>query len=283
METFPVRPFPLPTLLSEIPDKPKRLFIRGEFPSESLFFLAIVGSRTYTPYGASVCENIVRGLRGFPFVIVSGLALGIDGIAHASALQAGLPTVAVPGSGLDDSVLYPRVHHALARAILEAGGALISEFPPDWKPRPESFPKRNRIMAGLCHATLVIEAEEKSGTLITARLATEYNREVLAVPHDVRSPTCKGPHQLLKTGASLIEHADDILTLFGIQKEEKKKPQENYTPQETLLLSLLPRPRDELVTLLATHDIGVSEANILIASLELRDSISEKGGLVVPL
>ena len=145
-----------PALLREIPDPPEQLFIRGTYPSEDYIFLCVVGSRKYTPYGKSACQSLLSGLRGYPIAIVSGLALGIDAIAHEAALTAGLPTVAVPGSGLQDSVLYPRTNFGLAQRILKAGGALLSEFPPEHEARPENFPQRNRIMAGLSHATLVI-------------------------------------------------------------------------------------------------------------------------------
>src|SRR4051812_17012803 len=191
-----------PRLLNEIPDRPKRLFVRGELPSDEYKFLAVVGSRACTPYGRQAVTHLIDGLRGYPIVIVSGLAYGADAEAHKAALKAGLPTVGVPGSGLDWDVLYPRANVGLAKEILKAGGALLSEFKPDMKAADYTFPQRNRIMAGLCKATLIIEAKEKSGSLITARLAADFNRDVLVVPGQIFSAESKGTHQFLRLGAT---------------------------------------------------------------------------------
>jgi len=140
----------IPKLLQEIPDTPKKLYMIGEFPDqEKNIFLTVIGSRKFTSYGKSVCEKLIAGLAGYPIVIVSGLALGMDGIAHRAALENNLTTIAIPGSGLDESVLYPASHKNLARDILKNGGCLISELEPQQKAAPWTFPQRNRIMAGL--------------------------------------------------------------------------------------------------------------------------------------
>jgi len=279
MGSFPIQRLDLPALLNEIPDAPEHLTIRGVFPPEDHRFLAVVGARDYTPYGKAVCEDLIYGLREHKVVIVSGLALGIDGIAHHAALEAGLPTVAVPGSGLDDRVLYPRIHRRLADDILEAGGALVSEFEPLWKPRPESFPQRNRIMAGLSHATLVVEAAERSGTLITARLAADYNRDVLAVPGAIQNETAKGPHALLKRGAALITGSSDILHALGLDPEASQPTlfKGSLSEDECLLVELLeqPRAREELLADIAWSP---SRANAIIASLELKGVVRERMG-----
>ena len=148
---------------------------------------------------------------------MSGLALGIDSIGHRSALKAGLPTVAIPGSGLSDKVLYPHSHRLLAEEIVEKGGCLLTEFPDDYPSYPINFPQRNRIIAGMSHATLVIEAELKSGTLITSKYATEYNRDVLTVPNSIFSKTSEGPHMLLRLGATPITQSSDIVSALGLQ------------------------------------------------------------------
>lgn len=279
--SFPISPLPIPSLLTEIPDAPTQLTVRGTFPAETMKFLSVVGSRTYSPYGKQVCESLVKGLRGYPVVIVSGLALGIDGIAHRAALDAGLITVAVPGSGLHDSVLYPASHRHLATTILESGGALVSEFAPDWRPRPESFPQRNRIMAGMSHAVLVIEAEERSGTLITSRLATEYNRDVLAVPGPIHSATSKGPHMLIKKGAALVSSSADILEALGINEKKQGQPALPFdlslAEREIVALLSEPVPRDDLI---AKSNKSATEVNILLSSLELKGVIEEKMGRV---
>jgi DNA processing protein len=270
-----------PPLLREIADPPKQLYIKGSYPDVSMKFLTVVGSRMYTSYGRQACESLIRGLAGYPIVIISGLALGIDGIAHQTALDAGLLTVAVPGSGLDDRVLYPAAHRTLAHKILDAGGALVSELAPMEKAQSWTFPRRNRIMVGLSHAVLVIEAEIKSGTLITARLAADYSRDVLAVPGPIQSSTSKGPHMLIKKGAALIDTSEDILEALGFNIDEAKQPQLRFdvSTNELLVVSLLkdPLPRDELVRRLGKP---ASEASILLSSLELKGVITERLGLI---
>ena len=275
-----LQPRSFPKLLREIPDAPKRLHLYGELPPPQTIFLAVVGSREYSPYGKQVCERLISELSGYPVSIVSGLALGIDGIAHEAALKASLHTIAIPGSGLDERVLYPACHRDLARRILDAGGALMSEFEPLFKPRKESFPQRNRIMAGMSHALLVIEATERSGTLITARLAADYNRDVLTVPGPVYSETSKGPHMLLKRGAALIENGEDILEALGIPRTAKRDVSEtSLSAHEQELCSLLkePRSRNELLENLSW---STSELNTRIASLELRGIVIERYGKV---
>ncbi len=175
----------IPDRLREIHDAPKELFYQGEFPDADVKYLSVVGSRKFTTYGETACQEIIKGLEGYPIVIVSGLALGIDTIAHQTALRVGLKTIAVPGSGLGDKVLYPRSNMSLRDSILKAGGCMLSEFKEDFAVTNWSFPMRNRIMAGLSHAVLIIEAEEKSGSLITARLGMEYNRDVLVLPGSI--------------------------------------------------------------------------------------------------
>jgi len=272
----------VPALLQEIPDAPYQLYIRGTLPDEAHSFLTVVGSRKYTPYGKQMCESLIRGLRGYPIVIVSGLALGIDGIAHEAALAAGITTVAVPGSGLDDRVLYPATHRGLALRILKSDGALVSEFEPLWKPRPESFPQRNRIMAGMSRAVLVIEATERSGTLITSRLATEYNRDVFAVPGPAHAHTSRGPHMLIKRGAALIERSEDILEQLNITTKpvHTSVHENNLSGVEARVYALLeePMPRDALVRAL---DLSTAEVSSVLASLELKHYIVERLGLVV--
>lgn len=276
-------PTKFPELLKEISDPPKELYLRGTLPSaEGLKYLCVVGSRRYTSYGKQVCETLIEGLSGYPIVIVSGLALGIDGIAHSAALRAGLTTIAVPGSGLGAQVLYPRNHVPLAQQILQAGGALLSEFPPDFKATPWSFPQRNRIMASMSHATLLIEAGEKSGTLITARLASEYNRDVLVVPGSIFSATHKGSHQFLRLGATPITSSADILDALDVNLQPKTDNQQRFkdlSPEEQKVLELLREPlsRDELIRAL---DMPTHQANILLSAMELKGFITEELGRV---
>jgi len=263
----------------EIPEPPKEVYIRGNLAPRDTKCLAVVGSRNYTNYGKQVVDHLISGLRGYPISIVSGLALGIDSLAHKAALDAGLHTLAVPGSGIDDAVIYPRQNLGLAHRILESGGGLLSEFEPLFKATPYSFPQRNRIMAGLSDAVLLIEAGEKSGTLITARLTVDYNRELLVVPGNIFSENSKGAHQFLKLGATPVTCPEDILSVLGLNLETKQIPlYENATPEEAHILSLLGEPKD--------HDtlIRLSEQNpelilTLLMKMELNGLIKEQNGL----
>jgi len=275
-----------PSGLLEIPQPPKELWIQGELPKEEgIIYLAVVGTRKYTNYGKEVCEKLIAGLRGYPIVIISGLALGIDAIAHRSALDAGLITIAVPGSGLDEKVLYPAANQGLAKKILDAGGCLLSEFAPDFRATIWSFPQRNRIVAGMCKAVLVIEAPEKSGALITSRLATEYNRDVFTVPGSIFSENSKGPHMLIRLGATPIRKSEDILEALGFNLDEKDDERQEKTeqslrdcsPEELALLEILsePFPRDELIR---RAGIPISKANALLSIMEIKGLIKESLG-----
>ena len=269
----------IPYLLQHIPDPPKQLYVRGELPNQEEYkFLTIIGARKFTTYGKQVCENIIKGLAGYPIVIVSGLALGIDAIAHQAAIDNDLKTIAIPGSGLDDSVLYPASNRGLAQSIIKNRGCLLSEFEPDFKATNWSFPKRNRIMAGLSHATLVIEAENISGTRITARMATEYNREVFAVPGSIFSPTSEGTNELIREGATPITSAQDIIDFFEFK--ENTTTQKQFIalgPEEEKVMNLLVQPlsRNKIAEEL---QINIIKLNILLSSMEIKGLIKEELG-----
>lgn len=269
-----------PHLLKEIPDPPKTLFLRGSLPPSEHILLTVVGSRKYSNYGKDVVSELILNLRGYPISIVSGLALGIDALAHQSALEAGLHTLSIPGSGLDDSVLYPRTHARLAHDILKHGGGLLSEFEPTFKATPWSFPQRNRLLAGIAHATLVIEAGLRSGTLITARLATEYNRDVLTIPHSLFSENGAGSHQLMKLGATPIRTHEDILEALHIEHEAKENQSPvSLTPEEEKVMACLdePQSRDALMHL---TQLSPTAFFIALSGLEIKNCIKESGGLI---
>ena len=217
IEQLPKNKFPKQLL--EIPQPPEKLYIKGTLPSPDSIFLTVVGSRKYTSYGKEACEKIISGLRGYNIVIVSGLAIGIDSLAHRAALEAKLKTVAFPGSGLHPSVLYPASNAMLARKIIQSGGALLSEFDEMFQVTPCAFPQRNRLMAGMSRGVLIIEAGERSGTLITARLALEYNRDVFTVPGSIFSQNSLGSNRLLTEGAIPVTSGQDILEHWGIYEE----------------------------------------------------------------
>jgi DNA processing protein len=260
----------LPALLSEIPDPPKTIFYKGNLPPPELTLLTVVGSRKYTSYGRQVVEHLISGLKGYPIGIVSGLALGIDTLAHQTALKNKLYTLAVPGSGLADSVLYPASNKKLARDILEQGGGLLSEFEENQVAMPWTFPRRNRIMAGMAPATLLIEASEKSGTLITARLAADYNREVMVVPGSIFSSNSYGVHQFLKLGATPVTTPLDILEVLKVQAQESASAKTDpiTDPVWTTILNNLnePRTKDELVRLTneTTEKVGIALSGLEI-------------------
>ncbi|MEK9182094.1 MAG: DNA-processing protein DprA [Patescibacteria group bacterium] len=274
----------IPERLMEIPEPPEKLYIQGEMPKSDAKFLCVVGSRKYTDYGKEACQKLIAGLRGYNIVIVSGLALGIDGIAHRAALDAGLTTIAIPGSGLHPSVLYPSSNKQLAAKIIESGGALLSEFEPMFRATAYSFPQRNRIMAGISHATLIIEAEIKSGTLITSRLATDYNRDVMAVPGSIFSKNSEGPNMLIRLGATPVSSSSHILEVLGFKIEEDKITKElelkNLSDDERKVFALIKNPlgRDELIRELAKSGMSVGNSSALLSIMEIKGLIEEKLG-----
>jgi DNA processing protein len=203
-----------PARLKEIYGCPAILFIKGEIAPEDEWCLAVVGTRNPTIYGRQIADEMASQLAQSHITVVSGLAKGIDTVSHRAALNAGGRTIAVLGGGIDN--IYPAENMGLARLISEHG-ALISEYPPTARPRPENFPRRNRILAGLSLGTLVIEAGESSGALITAQLALEQNREVFAVPGSILSAASTGTNKLIQAGAKLVTHVSDILEEFNLK------------------------------------------------------------------
>lgn len=230
-----------PEVLRNLYDPPLCLYVRGTLPAFPDNAVAVVGSRRMSNYGENMTKHISAGAVKAGFTVVSGLAMGVDTIAHWTAVDHGGITVAVLGGGL--MRLHPQENAVLARRIVEKGGAVVSEFPMNFPVSRNSFPRRNRIVAGLCNATIVTEAGLESGALITARLALENGRDVFAVPGRVDNPQAKGCHQLIREGAVLIENFDDVLTalnvgllpLFPTCGELRSAPE--YRPQSTRDLS----------------------------------------------
>jgi len=219
-----------PSQLKEIADPPPVLFVRGNPDLLSLPQIAIVGSRNPSSLGEETAFNFAKTLSQHGFVITSGLALGIDGASHRGALNAKGYTVAVAGTGLDR--VYPARHKQLATEIVNTG-VMISEFPPGTTAKANHFPRRNRIISGLCQGLLVVEAAKQSGSLITARMALEQNREVFAIPGSIHNPLARGCNALIREGAKLVETAKDILEELNqcYQQDEKLTP---FTMQSTL-------------------------------------------------
>lgn len=278
-------PTGLPSQLLEIPQPPKKMYRVGTIPSAQKY-LAVVGSRKFTDYGKEVCTLLIEALKDTPTVIVSGLAIGIDSLAHETALSIGLKTIAVPGSGLSPTVLYPYQNRKLAYTIVDAGGALISEFEPKTEGAPWTFPQRNRIMAGLSHAVLVIEANEKSGTLITARFGLDYNRDVLAVPGAITSPTSQGTNKLLRQGALAITSPDDLREALGFgpktidTQQSLFKTYDNCSKEELKLIEILRVKQISKDVLIRESGLPIVQANIALSMLEMKGIIEERLGVL---
>jgi len=238
-----------PVLLAEIYDPPLVLYHYGELYKREPA-MAMVGSRTPTPYGSMVAEELASELAGAGITIVSGMARGIDSACHRGSLKAGGRTIAVLGSGLD--IIYPPENRRLAREIAQ-GGSVLTEFPPGTSPEKRNFPKRNRVISGLSWGTIVVEAGEKSGALITTDFALEQGRDVFAVPGPITSKFSVGTNRLIKQGAILVESSGDVLDYYQLENSLFQESAEMVAPslspdEETLLshLSLEPVTRDEL-------------------------------------
>jgi DNA processing protein len=253
-----------PSLLAELHDPPSRLYLRGG--SAELLrrpAVAIVGARSCSPYGAQVARELARDLAAAGVVVVSGLARGIDGEAHRGALAAGGVTVAVLGCGIDRD--YPRSHTELARRIAE-DGLIVSEYPPGVEPVPWRFPARNRIVAGLSLATVVVEARERSGALITADFALELGRDVFAVPGEITSALSAGANDLLRQGAAPLLSPDDVLGAIGLQRAPPAAVASLSPAAETVRATLRDgaRAADELA-----RAVGLESAELATALVEL--------------
>lgn len=252
----------LPPLLRAIHDPPKRLYLRGEGDTELLSrpAVAIVGARACSPYGAQIARMLGRELAAAGVVVVSGLARGVDGEAHRGALDACGHTVAVLGCGIDRD--YPAAHASLACSIAESS-LLVSEYEPGVEPAPWRFPARNRIVAGLCVATVVVEAREKSGALITADFSLEEGREVFAVPGEITSALSAGTNALLRLGATPLTSGSDVLETLGIESTVREEAGSHP------MLDLLPATTDELVraTGLETGEVAAALVELELAGL----------------
>lgn len=277
-------------MLKEINDPPQSLFVRGNIEpllGENIRILCVVGSRGYSNYAKEATEKLIGGLKGYPICIVSGLALGIDSIAHRAALENNIYTISFPGSGLDPSVLYPRLHARLAEEIVESGGALLSEFDPFEKAAKWTFPSRNRLMAGVAHATLVVEAGIKSGTLITYARAMDYNRDVGAIPGSIFSPHSAGPHMLIRNGATPITCADDLLEFIGFTRRKGQSTLPLDDPRfkslgniDREIINILLKGSMSKDALVRQLGLQTQKANLIICSMELEGLIREEMGVV---
>jgi DNA processing protein len=275
------RPGPgYPDRLREIPDAPPVLYLKGSWLPEDDWSLAVVGTRRHTPYGHQATAELVEGLAQHRVTIVSGLARGIDTIAHQTALERGGRTVAVLANGLD--IVYPPDNRQLAERIVERG-ALVSDYPLGTRPRAEYFPRRNRILSGLAVGTLVVEADYKSGAMITARTATEQNREVFAVPGSIFSLQSRGPLSLIRDGAIPVTRAEDMLealnlTMLGAQLDfSRAAPPESES--ERAVFGALQREPQHIDEVVRASGLAASVVSGTLALLELKGLARDVGGM----
>jgi len=266
-----------PARLKQIYDYPPILYIKGAILPQDEWCLAVVGTRKATVYGRQAAEEIVADLARNKITIVSGLARGIDSIAHRSALEAGGRTMAVFGCGLD--IVYPSENASLAQSII-ANGALISEFPLGAEPRRENFPLRNRIMSGLSLGVLVVEAGDTSGAMITARLALEQNREVFAVPGSILSPTSRGTNNLIQEGAKLIRDYTDILEELNLRAVAHQIELKEIIPAsdtESLLLKQLSAEPTHIDEVCRGSGLPIATVSSTLAMMELKGMVRQVG------
>ena len=268
-----------PHLLGQIDQAPPVIYIKGELTPADEFSVAIVGTRRVSAYGQQVTRDTSLYLAGHGLTIVSGLARGVDGLAHQHALQAGGRTIAVLGSGVD--VIYPPEHRKLADAICE-NGALISDYPMGTQPEGINFPPRNRIISGLSLATIVVEAGQRSGALITANFAVEQGRDVFSVPGNVLSPTSRGTNTLIQNGAYAMVSPQDVLDVLDLTEVEEIKSARRVMPANTLERQILenldfePTHVDEIC-----HALGlpVAQVSAALTMMELKGLVQHVGGM----
>jgi DNA processing protein len=243
--------------------------------------LAIVGSRKHTSYGARVTESIAGELAANGFTIISGLALGVDTIAHQAALKAKGRTIAVLGTGLDNQSLYPPANRKLAEDIVANGGAIISEFPLGTEPLRYNFPMRNRIVSGLSLGTVVVEASEKSGSLITATCALEQGREVFAVPGNIFSDFSKGTNNLIKQGAKAVSSAQEIIETFDFQYEARHTALKKAVPasiEEEKIIAIIGCETRHINDIVRLSELDTSRINSTLIIMEMKGMVRNIGG-----
>jgi DNA processing protein len=285
------------TKLNETPYPPKVLYIKGNLVEERQCggpagpatlphrYITIVGSRSCSQYAKQVTEEICKSLQGQPVTIISGLANGIDAHAHTCTLKYNLHTIAVLGCGLGEKVLRTHSNYNLACKILESGGALISEYKSEQVSHKWMFPARNRIMVGLSDLIIVIEAKEKSGTRITARLATDYNRDLLVVPNSIYSHYSKGSNELIKQGAYVYTEPQDIFNLLKLDFEQKEIRNYNPTENEKLILNTINQGHNTTQNILdiCSHSLTTSKIIQILLNLEIEDIIKRIDGRYIIL
>ncbi len=264
--------------LPHIPDPPKKLFIRGKLPAKRVKTVAIVGTRKPSTYGREIATKIASECAKNGIVVVSGLALGIDSIAHRAAIDSGGKTIAILANGVDK--IYPRSHEDLGQRILQTNGAILSEYPNNTPARPWQFLARNRIVSGLADAVVIIEAASRSGTLSTANHALDQGKEIFAVPGNITSPLSAGCNQLIKNGANPLTSVEDLLDFLIPDRFEKQTQLfKGDTREENVILEFLSKNgTTSSDTIIKQTKLSASEFNQAITMLELKGLALNNGG-----
>jgi len=268
-----------PQRLKEIDQPPPVLYVRGEYLPDDLFAVAIVGTRRVTPYGRQITEELSSFLAANGMTVVSGLARGVDSVAHQSTLRAGGRTIAVLGSGVDK--IYPPEHRALAGQIMERG-ALISDYAPGTPPDASNFPPRNRIISGLSLAVVVVEAGETSGALITAEFAAEQGREVFAVPGSILAPQSKGTNKLIQKGALPLLSVDDLMQALDLTRVGEHKAARKAIPAdetEACLMNVLGSEPLHVDEIRNQSELPIEKVSAALALMELKGMVRQVGGM----
>jgi len=272
-----------PEQLKKIKKAPKTFYFKGKIKSNELYF-AIVGTRKFSPYGKQVTLEMAGDLAEAGLIIVSGLAPGIDTFAHTAVVEQGKRTIAVLGTGLDEESIYPRENIKLARKIVELGGCLISEYPPGTPGTQFTFPERNRIISGLSLGTLVVEAKEKSGALITANYAFSQKRKLFAVPGSIYALNSRGSHILIKRGAKLVDNANDILQELNLPAHIAGSDTAGLqTLEENLILNILKEEALELDKIIEKTKLSAATVASTLTVLEMKGKIRNLGGNIYAL
>lgn len=269
-----------PAQLKELPDAPAILYIKGNIEVLKTASLAVVGSRKFSQYGKSVAYKLSKDVAAAGLTIVSGLALGIDAVAHQAALDAEGKTVGVLGCGLD--MIYPLANSNLAKKIIDYGGAVITELSPGTPPLKQNFPARNRIIAGLSLGTLVVEAAEESGSLITAFSALEYNREVFAVPGNINSETSLGANRLIQRGAKLVMESDDIFDELNIEVKSNQQKAKELAPsseEEKIILQMIGQEGTIVDKIVRESGLNIVVVSTTLTMMEMKGIVENVGGV----
>jgi DNA processing protein len=269
-----------PVYLKETDSPPPLLYVRGELLKDDQWAVAVVGTRRLTSYGRQVTRDLVRGLVRSRVTVISGLARGIDSVAHLQALDSGGRTLAVMGCGAD--VIYPAENRGLAARIVGGQGALISDYPLGTQPDGKNFPARNRIISGLSLGVVVVEAGERSGALITAKFALEQGREVFAIPGNINSPASRGPNRLIQEGAKLVRHVDDILEELNLTMVSEHSAVQMIMPEtaeEAALLSHLSHQPLHIDDLTRLTELPSGMVSSTLSMMELKGMVQQVGGM----